>query len=149
MSRLSLLSAALALAGAALYAHGDSGPDPALSPERVVEIQLEALQRNDEPREDAGIERAWAFAHPANKSVTGPLERFAAMIKSPVYRMLVDHHEHSITRVAVTDETAWFVVTVVPESGLAVFYHWRLEKTTSGAWMTIAVSPPISRGDTI
>lgn len=149
MSRLSLFTAALAITGVAWYAYGELEPDPALSPERVVEIQLEALQRNDEPREDAGIERTWAFAHPANKSVTGPLERFAAMIKSPAYRMLVDHREHSIRRVAVTDEMASFIVTVVPESGLAVFYQWRLEKASSGAWMTIAVSPPISRGDTI
>lgn len=149
MSRLSLLSAILALAGAAFYAYGDFEPDPALPPERVVEIQLEALQNNDEPREDAGIERVWAFAHPANRAVTGPLERFAAMIKNPAYRMLVDHREHSIRRVAVTDETAWFVVTVVPGSGPLVFYHWQLEKTRSGAWMTIAVSPPISRDETI
>lgn len=149
MLLLSLLSAALAMVRAALYARGDSGPDPALSPERVVEIQLKALQHNDEPREDAGIERAWAFAHTDNKSVTGPFERFAAMFKSPVYRMLVDHREHWITRVAVTDETAWFVVTVVPESRLAVIYQWRLEKASSGAWMTIIVSPPIRRGDSI
>lgn len=149
MSRLSLFSAALAMAGAALYAYGDPEPDPALSPERVVEIQLEALQHNDKPREDAGIERAWRFAHPDNKSVTGPLERFTAMIKSPAYRMLVDHREHAIRRVAVTDETAWFVVTVFPESGSVVLYLWRLEKVLSGAWMTIAVSPPVSRGETI
>lgn len=149
MSRLSLFSAILALAGAAFYAYGDLEPDPALPPERVVEIQLEALQHNDEPREDSGIERAWAFAHPANRAVTGPLERFAAMIKNPAYRMLVDHREHSITRVAVTDESASFIVTVVPESGSVVFYQWQLGKARSGAWMTIAVSPPISRDETI
>jgi hypothetical protein len=54
-------------------------PDANLAPERVVQIQLEALQRND----SQGIAQTWAFAHPVNKKVTGPLERFESMIKSP------------------------------------------------------------------
>lgn len=149
MSRLSPITVVLALLGAAAYAAGESAPDPALPPVRVVEIQLEALQHNDEPHEDAGIERTWAFAHPANKRMTGPLDRFAAMIKSPGYRMLVDHREHTIKRVAVTDESALFTVMILPAAGDAVFYQWRLEKARSGAWMTVAVSPPIRREDAI
>lgn len=149
MSRLSLIPALLILLGAADYAAGGPAPDPALPPERVVEIQLDALQHNDEPHEDAGIERTWAFAHPANKRMTGPLDRFAAMIKSPAYRMLVDHREHTIKRVAVTEQSALFAVMVVSASGEAVFYQWQLQKARSGAWMTVAVSPPVRREDAI
>jgi len=128
---------------------GISPPTPSLPPDRVVEIQLQALQNNDEPREDAGIEQTWAFAHPANRAVTGPLERFAAMVRNPAYRMLVNHREHATTRVAVTADRAMFAVKVVPVSGDPVFYQWQLAKAPSGAWMTIAVSPPVERGDTI
>ena len=58
-------------------------PDPIRQPESVVEIQLQSLQKNDVPVPDTGIAQTWAFAHPDNKRVTGPLERFAWMIKSP------------------------------------------------------------------
>jgi len=149
-----LILAAVVLAGGTAGA-GERvvAPDPGLSPERVVEIQLDALQHNDDPHKDAGIARAWAFAHPLNKIVTGPLQRFASMIKSPGYRMLVDHRAHSIRRVVVMEETALFAVAVVPASGPLVFYQWKLEKVQDGAlagdWLTVAVSPPIRREDSI
>lgn len=152
MSRLPLaLTAWLLLGGSVLAGPPEPGPD--LTPERVVEIQLVALQHNDDPRRDAGIERTWAFAHPDNKRITGPLERFTAMIKSPGYRALVGHRKHVIETVVQTEDTAEFVVTVIPASGAVVAYRWRLEKVRdgshTGAWMTVAVSPPIRRGQSI
>lgn len=152
MSRLSLFAALLLLPGAA-GAADTPVPGPGLPPERVVEIQLDALQRNDEPHADAGIELAWSFAHPANKAATGPLERFAAMIKNPVYRPLLNHLAHEIKRVAITGDAAVVAATVTPASGPVVFYQWRLERVASGphagAWMTAAVSSPAERGDSI
>ena len=124
-------------------------PEPDIAPKRVVEIQLEALQNNDEPKPNAGIEQAWLFAHPMNKSATGPLKRFTSMIKSPSYQMLVGHESHSVRRIAVTDDTATFAVKVTPASADPVSYQWKLKKTDSGLWMTISVSPPMDRGDTI
>jgi hypothetical protein len=53
----------------------DLTPRPELSPEQVVQYQAEALQHNDEPKTDAGIERAFRFASPSNKQMTGPLEK--------------------------------------------------------------------------
>ena len=50
-------------------------PDPALSPAEVIAIQLSALQANDTPGPDAGIAQTFAFAHPDNRRVTGPLPR--------------------------------------------------------------------------
>lgn len=152
-SRLSLFIAALSLLGASTTAADIPRPGPSLTPERVVKIQLEALQRNDVPQQDAGIAQTWAFAHPDNKSIMGPLELFTAMIKGPYYQMLVDHREHAVKRVAVTPETALVAVTVEPASGPVVFYQWKLEKVhsgpLSGAWMTVAVSLPALREDTI
>lgn len=155
MSRLSLLvmGLAMALASPNGVLGADPVPDPSLTPEQVMEIQLEALRRNDEPEKDAGIGQTWVFAHPNNKRITGPLERFAAMIKGPAYRMLVDHRAHTVEPVAINEETAMFAVTVVPASGPVVFYTWRLEKvrigSLAGSWMTIAVSAPLRRGDSI
>lgn len=149
MYRSILIVAGLLLASSASLASEMLQPDPDIAPERVVEIQLTALQNNDDPTPNAGIEQTWAFAHPRNKSITGPLERFTSMIKAPPYRMLVGHASHSVRRIAVNDDIAMFSVKVTPASGDPVVYQWKLEKTDSGSWLTIGVSPPVDPGDTI
>ena len=58
-------------------------PKPELTPEQVVEIQVEALRKNDVPTPDAGIATTFRFASPGNRKVTGPLERFAPIVKAP------------------------------------------------------------------
>jgi Domain of unknown function (DUF4864) len=128
-------------------------PDPALSPAEVVSIQLDALQANDTPETDAGITQTWAFAHPDNKRVTGPLPRFAQMIKGPLYQILLGHRSHEIKEVSRSDNEAVFAVTVTSQTGEVVGYRWSVAKVAEGedvgAWMTIAVSPPVPVGETI
>ena len=46
-------------------------PEPELTPNDVVRIQLLAMQQNDD--NDFGIEVTFRFASPANKKQTGPL----------------------------------------------------------------------------
>eukprot|EP00947_MAST-08B_sp_MAST-8B-sp1_P001319 g1319.t1 len=48
-----------------------------LSPTDVVINQLYALQENS----DEGIAKCFAFASPENRMVTGPLDKFARMIR--------------------------------------------------------------------
>ncbi len=60
-------------------------PDPSLSPRDVVSIQIEALRNNDTPYENRGIEVTFNFASPANKRVTGLLERFKVMVRNPIF----------------------------------------------------------------
>ena len=57
----------------------------------MVRIQLEALQNND--TKDKGIAVAFRFASPENKRSTGPLERFARMLKEEPYRVLLNHEK--------------------------------------------------------
>ncbi len=147
--------AVFAIAGFAATASAaqPAEPDPSLEPRRVIEIQLEALQNNDEPAADAGIERVWAFAHPDNKAQTGPLERFKAMLESPMYRFLIDHRSHSIERVGGTEDKIRFRVQIVADGGRAIAYQWTMAKVSSGehagAWMTLQVSPPIKQGENV
>ena len=55
-------------------------PKPSASAEDVVTAQMNALQAGD-------AMRAFKFASPANKAVTGPWRRFKAMIEqNPEYR---------------------------------------------------------------
>ena len=124
-----------------------------MSPAEVVEIQLTALQANDVPQTDAGIAQTWAFAHPDNKRMTGPLPRFTQMIKGPQYRILLNHRSHEIKEVARTDSQAVFAVTVTADNAEVFGYKWTVEKVAdgdnAGAWMTVAVSPPVRLGDAI
>src|SRR4051812_23089651 len=73
--------------------HGPDGPSPSpdLSPRQVVRIQLDALRRNDVPAPDAGIATTFRFASRANRQATGPLRRFAEMLRNPLYAPMIDH----------------------------------------------------------
>jgi hypothetical protein len=150
--RTTALALALIVTVARAWGADLQTPDPALWPAEVVAIQLDALQAN-EAESDAGIAQTWAFAHPDNKRMTGPLPRFAQMIKSPQYRMLLNHRSHAITEVSRTDEEAVFAVTVTTRTGEVVGYRWSVAKVVggehAGAWMTIAVSPPVPVGQAI
>ena len=153
MMRSGLVTVALLVMVAPSWAAEPRMPDAALSPAEVVSIQLNALQANDTPEPDAGIAQTWAFAHPDNKRVTGPLSRFAQMIKGPLYQILLNHRSHDIKEISRTDDRADFEVTVTSEAGEVVGYRWSVAKVAeganAGAWMTIAVSPPVSIGEAI
>jgi Domain of unknown function (DUF4864) len=150
--RTLVLALALLLMAAPARAADLIAPDPALSPAEVVEIQLSALQANDTAT-DAGIAQTWALAHPSNKRVTGPLARFAQMIKGPQYRILLNHRAHEIKEVSRTDNEVVFAVTVTGGTGEVVGYRWSVAKVASGeaagAWMTVSVSPPVAVGEAI
>ena len=126
-------------------------PDPIRQPESVVEIQLQSLQKNDVPVPDTGIAQTWAFAHPDNKRVTGPLERFTRMIKGPDYRNMIDHQEHIVETVVQADDYALFAVVIITADDQRMSFKWEVMKVQvgefAGSWMTTSVSPPLRAGD--
>ena len=126
-------------------APGDLHPDPKLSPQEVVEFQLAALRTNDVPTADAGIERTFRFASPANKSATGPLEHFTVMVHGSQYSALISAVEGSVTKAVVQDNKAQVLARVVSASGSEVYYVFLLSKQTEGdyanCWMTDGVVP--------
>ena len=67
-------------------------PNSDIKPDRVIEIQLSGLQNNDLIYKDGGIEQTWNFAHPNNKKVTGPLDKFKRMIKGDSYQTVSYTH---------------------------------------------------------
>jgi len=129
------------------------GPDPALAPEEVVAVQLEALKHNDDPTPNTGIAQTYALAHPDNKRVTGPLLRFELMIRSPAYRPLLGHSAHQIERVAGNDMIVRFRVVVETPNGDAVKYLWEVGRVRDGpdkgAWLTTNVSAPVDAGQAL
>lgn len=131
----------------------DIGPDPTRPPEAVVRIQLEALQANDNPTPDAGIRQVWNLAHPDNQRATGPLARFALMIKGG-FAPMIGHASHTIEALgtAPTGE-ATFKVTVIAADGAVLEYLWAVGQVADGpdkgAWLTTGVSPGRSGGRAI
>jgi len=134
-------------------ATGLIGPDPKLTPEEVVAIQLEALQHNDDPTPNAGIAQTYALAHPDNKRVTGPLPRFEMMIRSPAFRPLLGHSTHKIERVAGNGMIVRFRIVVETPNGDAVKYLWEVSRVREGpdegAWLTTNVSAPVDAGQAL
>lgn len=120
--------------------------DPAITPLEVVSIQLSALQANDDPSVDHGIRQTWAFAHPDNRRVTGPLARFASMMRSPAYEMLINHRQHTITPWNEARDWVEFKVLIEDSRGRALSFYWVVKKVDegefTGSWMTSAVSAP-------
>ena len=142
----------LELAGAALLASGlaagefdQARPDPSLSPEEVVRIQVGALGENDNPNPDSGIETTFRFASPANRVMTGPIERFKVMVHGPNYAPMVDHRSASFENLAIDGDNAMIDVIVLSKDDLFLGYRFTLSRQVRGScpgcWMTDGVAP--------
>ena len=116
-------------------------PNPNLTPEDVIRIQVEALQNND--RDDTGIEITFRFASPANREFTGPLNRFKRMVKSPAYSPMLNHKLAEYGPLEVSEESASQRVTIIDPNGNATVYLFSLSKQSDpsceGCWMTDSV----------
>ena len=123
-------------------------PDPSISAKEVISIQLKALQINNSPFEDAGIEQTWEFAHPNNRKYTGPLNNFIRMLKNPSYSMMLDHLEHNIIPVEEEETVSYYFVELTDINGKKYGFEWTVEKVIENGkykdcWMTIGVSTPM------
>ena len=123
-------------------------PDPSISAKDVISIQLKALQINNSPFEDAGIEQTWEFAHPNNRKFTGPLNNFIRMIKNPSYSMMIDHLEHNIILVEEQETSSYYFVELTDVNGKKYGFEWTVEKVSENGefkdcWMTVGVSRPM------
>ncbi len=118
-------------------------PAPSLTPTEVVTIVLNALKHNDDPRPDAGIATVFEFASPANRIATGPLPRFAGMIKNPAYRVMLGYRSATRGRLELDGPHARQRVVIVGQDGSQVTYVFLLSKQPDGpyadCWMTDGV----------
>lgn len=138
--------AALALWVAAATADplaDELAPAPDLTPREVVRIQLEALRHND--AEDRGIAVAFRFASPGNQRNTGPLPRFASMIRQGPYALMLGFRDVSFDPVQVAgDRAAQRVTLVAPGQPPVRFVFFLSRQEAEGplhrCWMTDAVS---------
>ena len=129
-------------------------PNSGIKPDKVIEIQLSGLQNNDLIYKDSGIEQTWNFAHPNNKKVTGPLDKFKRMIKGDSYQMMINHLSHTITKLGSGENWAQFEVILLDKDKIYHKFNWQVEKYTvdgplKDCWLTTMVSSPIALGSSI
>ena len=120
----------------------------------VLMIQLNSLKNNNIPYKDAGIEQTWEFAHPNNKAITGPLNKFKQMIYSKNYEILISHESTKIAILKESEEISVYKVTVLTKNKKKYYYIWQIEKVSSegdlkNCWMTTNVSNPKYLGNVI
>ena len=121
-------------------------PNPKISPIEVVEVQLFALQSNDD-KSDCGIRQTWEFAHPRNKLATGPLTKFTNMIKTPAYSILLNNLKFETEEIYNNGKNAGVAVRIEARNNKAYTYMWQLEKVAEEGplkdnWMTTGVLGP-------
>ncbi len=129
-------------------------PNNGIEPYQVVKIQLRSLKKNDKPSKDNGIEQTWEFAHPNNKKNTGPLSKFKIMLKGASYEMLLNHLEHEVFEVQLTDNIASYEVTILDKSKKYYKFKWIVEKhikegPLKDCWLTVMVSAPQPLGSSV
>ena len=129
-------------------------PNTNLQPFDVLMIQLSSLKNNNIPYKDAGIEQTWEFAHPNNKAMTGPLDKFKKMIYSEGYKILISHQSAEITILKETENISVYKVTILTKNKKKYYYIWQVEKVLSegklkNCWMTTSVSSPKYLGEVI
>ena len=129
-------------------------PNISLKPFDVLMIQLNSLQNNNVPYKDAGIEQTWEFAHPDNKKMTGPLEKFKQMIYSKSYKILIGHENNEITTLNETNNNSVYKVYILSKDKKKYYYIWQIEKVLldvdlKNCWMTTRVPGPKYLGDII
>lgn len=119
-------------------------PSVDYGPDEVVEIVVDALRDNPQLEDDAGIETVFRFASPGNRRVTGPVERFATMIKRGFSDML-GFASSRYEAIEVKEDTAVQVVWLMQRDGRETGYAFQLGRQSGGEfdgmWMTEAVVP--------
>jgi hypothetical protein len=118
-------------------------PDPKLNPQDVVRIVIGALSKND--ANDNGIRTTWKFASPANQQITGPVERFIPMVKSPAYAPMINSKSAQYSDTQIQGDQAIQMVLLTASDGTKTAYVFQLSRQADGplkgCWMTDAVFP--------
>ena len=128
-------------------------PTKNLTAYNVIKIQLNALKKNNKPNKNSGIKQAWLFAHPENKKITGPYERFKKMLLGNQYSLLLNHESHKIKLIMNSKNLYIYNVELISSDKKMYFYEWHLEINSTdqcnNCWFTTIVSPPTDKGNTI
>lgn len=146
LCRLIVLALTMGFASASIVSADDAlKPSIDLSPRDVVRAQLRAMASNDANGPDSGIAIAFRFASPANKVQTGPVEKFATIVRNPAYVAMIDNTGLKFGKTVLEDSSALVPVIVNDPDGELFGYVFRLSRHSivdcDRCWMTDSVAP--------
>jgi len=116
----------------------------ALDSEDIL-IQILDAYRSFSSSPNESLDIIWNFAHPNNQAVTGPKERFALMLTSEPYDLIIDLKDYSYKVVFESDENIHYEVNFINQNDSYLVLTWVFEKTlcyNKPCWRTIGVSEP-------
>jgi len=118
-------------------------PNPAYTPEEVIQLILDALRHNDQPYADAGIERAMSFSAPSFRPFPGPSEGFFQMVKNSIYGALINFQRAEFDPIQIAGDRAEQRITITAADGQQAIFVWILAKQSkppyTDCWMTDGV----------
>jgi hypothetical protein len=124
-------------------------PNAKLLPGEVVRLQLSGL--SDQQADGVGILQCYCFAAPANRAVTGPLDRFGAMVRQGPFHCMARPRAMLIGQPRVDDKLARVLVTVIDEDSRVRAFTFVLARQQmapfENCWMTEAVLPALPMGN--
>jgi hypothetical protein len=120
-------------------------PSASLAPEEVVRLQLAGL--SDPKADGVGILQCYAFASPANRAVTGPLDRFGEIVRQGPYQCMARPQAMLIGRPQLDQRIARVLVTIIDQNARVCAFTFVLtrqkEAPFEDCWMTEAVLPSL------
>ncbi|MEM7316534.1 MAG: hypothetical protein AAF497_25645 [Planctomycetota bacterium] len=115
-------------------------PSPTIKPEDVVRIQVEAMRAESQ---GLGALQCYCFAAPSNRVVTGPVDRFAQLIRNPPYDSIGESETYSIGGAEIDGDISRTTVVVVGKDQQVRVFSWVLRKQVAvpyeSCWMTVGV----------
>lgn len=116
-------------------------PSAELRVEKVLQLQLQALQNNDS--EDKGIAKAFSFASPINQEQTGPLDHFVELLHNEVYEPLLQFRSFSFISIQKRKRHAQILVRILSGNDEPIYYlfdlYQQVKEPYFDCWMTESV----------
>jgi hypothetical protein len=120
-------------------------PSTELTPDAVVRLQLAGL--SDDRGDGVGVLQCYAFASPANRAVTGPLDRFGKIVRQDAFECMARPQAMLIGRPQITDRIARVLVTMIDDQHRVHAFTFVLARQSEApfkdCWMTEAVLPSL------
>lgn len=124
-------------------------PQPHYSPAEVVTLQIESMR--DSASSPDHLTTCYSLASPENREITGPIERFGAMVMMPPYDRLARCQAWQVGRPVIDQDHAAVLVSTISSDGSGVAFRFLLRLHTEhpfdGCWLTEAVQV-LARTDT-
>jgi hypothetical protein len=118
-----------------------------IEPNVVLTEILESYKNFSESPQKA-IDTIWDNAHPSNREITGPKDRFERMLLSEPYSSILDLKEYSFIKTIETEESQHYEIKILAKNNSYFEVTWVfqldlcLSDSENKCWLTVAVTAP-------